>query len=405
MANGESTRRGPESADSKGMIKHYKAGSTLFREGEHGDRAYLIESGILEISTCSEKERFVLQMLGPGEIVGEMAIIDDAPRSATVVVIADAMLRVIDREQLKQRLQQADPILHMLMRLIMARYRCSVDALKKVPKQQWVSGGETIDPSARALDKFRMEADLRGALEKRQLVVFYQPIVSLDSGLVSGFEALVRWQQDPLAFIPPEAFIPLAEETNLIAAVDAFVFKQAVEDIQLINRCIGSGDYFVSINVSARHFADTNYLDVARDITRRAGLDSNLVEMEVTETQILDQENAGVWIKEARGSGFGVALDDFGTGYSSLSQLLSLDVDAIKIDRSFVGRLGKADRSDAMVQGIIALAKSMNLAVIAEGIETEQQESMLASLDCQFGQGFRLGRPMSVEHILAGRGS
>ena len=402
-ANETSSRSVSEYVGGDGTVEYYRAGSVLFSEGEQGDRAYLIESGILEISTFSRDERFVLQMLGPGEIVGEMAIIDDAPRSATVIVIADAKLLVIKRDQLHQRMRQSDPILHMLMRLIMARYRCSVDALKKETKAQHRATDGGVDAlGGLAVDKIRMEADLRGAIENQRLAVFYQPIVTLESGLVSGFEALVRWQQNPFSFIPPETFIPLAEETNLIAAVDAFVFQQAVEDIQLINRRSGGSSY-VSINVSARQFSDTGYLDTARDITQRAGLDPSLVELEITETQIMDMENAGSWIATARDYGFGVVLDDFGTGYSSLSQLLSLDVSTIKIDRSFVHKLGGGGRSDAMVRGIIALAKSMNLSIIAEGIETERQESMLACLDCQFGQGFRLGRPTSVDQVIAGR--
>jgi len=406
MTKGAPSRDSTESNDSNGSVEHYQAGSVLFSEGDPGDRAYLIESGILEISTCSQGERFVLQMLGPGEIVGEMAIIDDAPRSATVVVAADAKLRVIDREQLQQRLRQADPILHMLMRLIMTRYRCSVDTLKKVTEEQpWGGGSETPDlTSGRALDKFRMEAELRGALKNQQLAVFYQPIVSLESDRICGYEALVRWHSNLLASIPPETFIPLAEETNLISSVDEFVFKQAVEDIQLINRRLGGPSSFIGINVSARHFVDPGFLEAALNIAQSAGLETNLIELEITETQIMDPEHAGAWIKDARGYGFGVALDDFGTGYSSLSQLLSLDVDTIKIDRSFVQKLGGVGRSDAMVQGIIALAKSMNLSTIAEGIETEKQKSALSCLACEYGQGFGLGKPMSVQQILAAQG-
>jgi len=404
MALDTTARIHTASVDADGEIEYFQAGTVLFREGEHGDRAYLIESGILEISTCSQGERFVLRMLGPGEIVGEMAIIDDAPRSATVEVVADAKLRVIMRDQLQHRLQKADPVLQMLMRLVMARYRCSVDTLKKVARaQSQGTDEESVDLDGHAaLDKFRMEAELRNAIKRQQLAVFYQPIMALDRGKISGFEALIRWQQNPFAFIPPETFIPLAEETNLIAAVDTFVFKQAVEDIQRITDCnCGSKHPFIGINVSARQFADTGYLNTARDIIRHAGLDPSMVKLEITETQIMDPANANKWITTAKDYGFGVALDDFGTGYSSLSQLLSLDVDTIKIDQSFVHNLGDLGRSDAMVQGIIALAKSMDLGVIAEGIETQQQESMLSYLNCPLGQGFRLGRPMSVEQVIS----
>lgn len=405
MADGTIMTQASRSMDSEGMVEHHVAGTVLFREGEPGDRAYVIEAGIVEISTSVQAGQHVLKTLGTGEIVGEMAIIDDAPRSATATVVANSKLRVIHRLQLQERLHQADPILHMLMRLIAKRYRCSVSTLKNNSiAQEARDDSETNHVSRRAVDKFRMEGELRNAVDNQCLEVQYQPIVDLYNGCVIGFEALARWQHTHHGFVPPQTFIPLAEETNLIREIDEFVFKQAVESIKLINRrnC-RNANVFICINVSARQLADIHYLDMARGSTKRAGLAPELVEFEITESQIAEKENAKSWISTAKAYGFGVALDDFGTGFSSLAQLLSLDVDTVKIDRSFVHKLGQTERSGQMIRGIIALAKSMKLSVIAEGIETPDQKFLLRQLDCRLGQGFFFGKPMPLEEILVNK--
>ncbi len=386
-----------------GTTECHQAGSVLFSEGDPGDCAYLIESGTLEVSTSVRDERLVLRHLGPGDIIGEMAIIDDAPRSATALVIEDATLRVIQREQLQQRLKQADPVLHMLMRLIAKRYRCSLNALKcSSSTSVWDNLVDNDVSSDLAVDKFRMETDLRSAVADGELTVVYQPIVDLRVGRFMGFEALLRWQHPRYGIVPPDIFISLAEETDLISEVDAFVLKRGLEDIKLINGVIGEAAHaFVCINVSPRHLADTRYLDVAQELAGQFGVNPALLTLELTESQVMDKDNATSWIGAARKHGFGVALDDFGTGYSSLSQLLALDVDTIKIDQSFVHKLGHLDRSEAVVRGIIALAGSMQLSVIAEGIETQEQKVLLGNLGCMMGQGYALGRPVGVDEIFA----
>lgn len=390
--------------NSFGMIESQGAGITLFREGEYGDCAYIIESGIVEISICLYGDRYESRLLGPGEIFGEMAIIDGAPRNATATVVADALLFVVRREQLQDRLRRADPVLQMLICLITSRYRGSVGTEKnRLPVQDAGHSAKTKNGGGSdAISKIRMEAELRNAVETRCLELVYQPIVDLGNKRVTGFEALARWTHPQHGSISPQVFIGLAEETNLIKAVDEYVFTEAIKGIQQVNRALSADNgIFISINVSARQLADMRFLEMASELTQRTGLNPALVKLEITESQLSADDNAEKWTKAAKANGFGVSLDDFGTGFSSLSKLLSLHVDTIKIDKSFVQRLGQTARGEALMLGIIALARSMNLSVIAEGVESEDQEARLGRLNCVLGQGFRLGKPASLKDILA----
>jgi len=402
MTNGAFMNQALKFLQPENTIFHCVAGTVLFQEGEFGDCAYVIETGLVEISTSIQGERVVIQMLGPGQIVGEMAIVDDAYRTATATIVVDSKLLVVARLQLQERLREADPVLGMLMRLITQRYRSSITTLKNRTAEQKPKGNDTpTAASDPALDKFRMEGDLRSAIENRCLGVMYQPIVDLFDDRVVGFEALVRWKHRDHGFVPPHIFVRLAEETNLIRAIDEFVLKEAAAGIQHINRCLRPDtDAFVDINVSARQLEDNRYLDLARDITSGLALTPELVRLEITESRIAQEENAESWIRTAKDYGFGVALDDFGKGFSSLSRLGRLDVDTVKIDLSFVRRLGQTEHSGEMLQGIISLLKSMKRSVIAEGIETENQKSLLAQAECPLGQGFFLGKPMPLQEIL-----
>lgn len=383
-------------------IEHYRPGTVLFREGEEGDRAYIVESGTVEISTLVEDEKVVLSHLGPGEILGEMAILDDAPRSATAIIVEDTKLRVVHRDQLRERLKEADPISRLLVRLVAARYRSSVCILRNRSGARPVRDlGDTVETYGGAMEKFKMEGELRNAVENRHLKVVYQPIVDLRSRCVVGFEALARWKHARDGYVPPQLFVALAEETNLIRGIDEFVLRKALEGIQIINTRIGDGDLFISVNVSGRQLEDSCYLDIAADCTRRAGLRPDLVKLEITEGYIAEKESSESWIKAAKEYGFSLAIDDFGTGYSSLSQLSRLEVDTVKIDRSFINRLGEVEDSERVLQGIMALAGSMNLSVIVEGIETEHQNHLLVQMGCGLGQGFFWGNPKPIEEILA----
>jgi diguanylate cyclase (GGDEF)-like protein len=253
--------------------------------------------------------------------------------------------------------------------------------------------------NAHALSRLGLETNLRRAVEAKEFVTFYQPIVNLMTGQTVGFEALVRWQHPRLGLLGPVDFIELAEDTGLILDIGQLVMNEACVQ----TRCWhteGCGKLRIAVNVSARQFRDQTFADRLADVLAGSRLNPRYVELEITETTIIDNfESAIALLTDLRRMGIKISIDDFGTGYSSLSYLKHLPVDTVKLDRSFVIGTTTDSRDAALVMAVITLAHSLGLRVIAEGIETESQHNFLRLLSCDEGQGFLLGKPAPAEAI------
>jgi EAL domain-containing protein (putative c-di-GMP-specific phosphodiesterase class I) len=263
------------------------------------------------------------------------------------------------------------------------------------------------DMHARVRDRLSLENDLRRAIANNDFEVHYQPIVSLASGMCVGFESLVRWTRDGEP-ISPVTFIPIAEELGLIEPLGTWVLQEACRTFANWQRQFpDAGLDCITVNVSSRQLVRQNFPRVVQQTVRQTGLRPADLRVEITETALLDRPGeAAIVLRELRDFGVKVYLDDFGTGYSSLSHLHKLPVDALKIDRSFVTSLLLPGRP-AIVESILALARTLNTSVVAEGIESEVQARELERLGCTHAQGFLFSRPLSTqaaeELIRAGR--
>jgi diguanylate cyclase (GGDEF)-like protein len=259
------------------------------------------------------------------------------------------------------------------------------------------------DMDARARDRLGLENDLRHAVDRHDLEVHYQPIVSLASGRCVGFESLVRWTRHAKP-VSPATFIPIAEELGLIEPLGAWILQQACGTFADWQRRFPDAalDY-ITVNVSSRQLMQQNFLSIVEQAVRDAGLQPRDLRIEITETALMDSPTvAAEVLSHLRDFGAKIYLDDFGTGYSSLSHLHKLPVDALKIDRSFVRSLMLPDRP-AIVESILALARTLNTSVVAEGIEDVVEARELERLGCTHAQGFLFSRPLStraVEEIL-----
>jgi diguanylate cyclase (GGDEF)-like protein len=290
--------------------------------------------------------------------------------------------------------------LDLLKQSEIALHRAKADPIRKTV---------LFDPEmhAQTVDRATMEHDLRRALERSELRLHYQPLVDLSTGTVVAVEALLRWEHPTRGLVPPLSFIPLAEETGLILPIGRWVLETAchrVRDWQ--RRFPAAAGLAVSVNLSARQFAQSSLISDVATILDHAGMDPGHLELEITESVVMDQSEASVErLRGLRGLGVKLVLDDFGTGYSSLAYLRRLPLDTIKIDRSFVSGLGE-DAADApIVQAVISLAHGLGIDVVAEGIETEAQVAELRELLCDRGQGYWFSRPLpelAVEALLAG---
>ncbi|HTW26174.1 MAG TPA: EAL domain-containing protein [Acetobacteraceae bacterium] len=253
----------------------------------------------------------------------------------------------------------------------------------------------------RLRDRRLLEQDLRDAIAGARLELYYQPIVACRDGRIEGYEALLRWHHPERGWVPPSTFIPLAEETGLILPLGRWALEAA---------CLEAASWpvprRVAVNLSPAQFRDGDLPAIVADILRRSGLDPARLKLEITEGLLIDDtDRALATLNALKGLGIGIALDDFGTGYSSLSYLRRFPFDQIKIDRSFIQALASDPDAAAIVRAILALARSLRLGVIAEGVETEDQLALLRQEDCLLVQGYLLGRPLPPDALAAAAGA
>jgi diguanylate cyclase (GGDEF)-like protein len=256
--------------------------------------------------------------------------------------------------------------------------------------------------SDQTIERIDLETDLRQGIERGELRLHYQPLIDLATDRIVGFEALVRWQHPLRGLMPPVAFIPLAEETGLILPLGRWVLETACRQARTWRDARPNGPpMFMSVNLSARQFAQADLVDQVGAILSETGLEAGGLELEITESVLMDQSEAGIrTLRRLRELGVRLVLDDFGTGYSSLSYLKHLPLDTIKIDRTFVaGLAGDTDRS--IIEAVVALARGLHIGVVAEGIETEAQFEILRQIGCDVGQGYLFSRPLPANE--AGR--
>ncbi|HYM50696.1 MAG TPA: EAL domain-containing protein [Candidatus Limnocylindrales bacterium] len=253
-----------------------------------------------------------------------------------------------------------------------------------------------------AWERMAMELDLRRAVAQNEFRAFYQPIVDLASRKVDEVEVLVRWQHPERGLLPPAAFIPLAETTGIIVPIGRWVLKEACRQLRAWQLEYGArAPARVSVNLSARQFQQPHLVDDVEGILAETGLDAKSLTLEITETvMVQDAEGARKTLDRLRAIGIQIAVDDFGTGYSSLTYLQQFPIDVLKIDRSFVSRMGGDPENEAIVRAVVTLARTLNLDVVGEGIEEAGQAAALEALGCRRGQGYYFARPLSQDEVV-----
>ncbi len=267
--------------------------------------------------------------------------------------------------------------------------------VKTEGKRHWLIYSEDLD---NALTQYEMEKSIYRAFEERQFVLFYQPQVDIRTGKIISLEALIRWKHEEKGYIPPSLFIPLAERMDIIIPIGYWVIEEAArKGRELVERGF---DGVVSVNVSPRQFSETNFFIATKEILERIGLTPNHFGIEVTETMVMGNVSfTSRIISQFMSYGVRVSIDDFGTGYTSLSLLQDLNVHTLKIDQSFVEKVGQSRKNEIVLNNIINLTRELEMDIVVEGVETEEQENFFRDRACYTSQGFLHHRPLPAEEL------
>ncbi|MCB1449646.1 MAG: EAL domain-containing protein, partial [Nitratireductor sp.] len=246
-------------------------------------------------------------------------------------------------------------------------------------------------------EKRTLEAELRSAIDNQEFELVYQPLVSPDTGKATSMEALMRWNHPIRGLVPPFEFIPIAEQSSLIQEIGRWSILKACQSAKT-----WPGEVVVAVNLSVHHFMGSDIVGHVREALEQTGLDPHRLELEITESLLINNtEEALSILKALKSLGVTIALDDFGTGYSSLSYILKFPFDKIKVDRSFVNGIASDEAARAILRMISALGESLNIGIIAEGVETAEQVTFLKSINCHQFQGYFFAKPLNEQNLAA----
>ncbi len=388
---------------------HFDGLDIIFRSGDPGDSAYVIEEGCVEVLKGEGDNQRRVTVLAQGAMFGEVALLDHQPRTATVRALTPTRLIRIDRNHVEELLVRSDPVIQYLLRLLLVRFRNPdglaaetklSSELQSDPDRPETPEGDLHTSAVRTL---MLAQDLSNAIAGNQLELFYQPLIALGDMSPAGFEALIRWRHPTLGMVNPMEFIPLAEKTGLIHRIGEWVLHRAIKDWGALREfcqpCSGAIP-FISINLSAPELGMPATVDAILATIRDKKIAADELRIELTETSIISNvEAVSAALIRLRAAGVGIALDDFGTGYAGLDYLQTLPFSCIKIDKAFVQQMCASERSFHIVQSALALARSLGLTSVAEGIEDPEIGNRLGAMGCTYAQGYQYGRAMPKHDI------
>jgi EAL domain-containing protein (putative c-di-GMP-specific phosphodiesterase class I) len=378
------------------------SGEVLYRQGDPSDCAWLVEHGAIELVSVQGRRTIGHGVLGPGELIGELGMLDGAPRSATATARGDTSLLAIDHDQFLERLDAGDPIVRTLVDSLLQRTRSIIASL---PTDAALPAEDVAcdDPGERSgIDKIRLEARLHDALHGNTLEVRYQPIYDIHAGRVSGYEALVRWELPDRGPVSPAEFIKLAEETSLIVPVGEYVLDRVIGVLTGLRDAGIDPLHGIAVNLSAKQLVEPGMARQIVSRAQRANLPAGVLKLEVTESRMLDYAPVAAVMQHCRDNGVPFALDDFGTGYSNLTHLHKLHFEFVKVDQAFARHMFDSPRAMAIVEAIVAMAHGIGAEVVCEGVETREQLQRLREMGVRYAQGYLIGQAAPAAAVLSG---
>lgn len=386
-----------------------RKGQRVFRQGDAADCAYIIERGRVAVLVAAGGTETKIAERGPGDLFGEMAIIDNKPRSASVQALEDCVLLRLTNRQIARRVEAADPVVRLILDVLLARFRDTLSSMGSEPVAAAPAHTPQPGPTPKelhrveALAQMRLERELEVGIRNKAFELHFQPIVHLRDGRTAGFEALIRWRHGDRGLVPPAVFIPAAEASGLIVPLSEWCLRQACASLAAFRQAVAPDHpLFVSVNVSGIDLQRPDFFERYKRIVTELAAAPEDIKIEITEGVLMkDPEQAAATLKACRALGSSIALDDFGTGYSSMSYLSRFPIDTLKIDRSFVQALHTDRASHSIVNAIVALGWGLDIPTVAEGIESADDAEALLAIGCTYGQGYHFSRPVPERDAIA----
>lgn len=385
---------------SSSTIVRYPKDTVLFLQGEMGESAFIIEKGRVLIYLTKDTEDFPLSVLGEGEIFGEMAILDNQVRSASARAMDDCELIVVTKDMLIERVHATDTVVRLLLRVLLKRLRSQNDLITREPKKEFLSTQVVQQEDIEAVQKIKLESRLKDAFHNREFVMYYQPILDLNTDKIIGAEALIRWFPPSGEQISPAIFMDVIENSAFMIPFGRWILEECFKDLKVIQEKRNDKSFSLSINISGKQFIQNDFIEEVEKLRAENGLAAESIKLEMTERVMMDGTLALDNLSRFHDIGYGLSIDDFGTGFSSLQYLFRMPLDNIKIDRSFVRDMLRDDKALAIVKSLIYLAQSLKMKVIAEGIEKDGEKSLLKALGVEQGQGFLFSKAISLRDFL-----
>ena len=381
----------------------FSAGQDIFRSGDAGDCAYLIEEGVVEILVVKRGDERRIRLMGKGELFGEVSLIDYQPRTATVRAVDRAVLVPIPRKLVEQMLEKSDPVLRHLLLVILERFRnrndgSTLSSSSAVVTPEQLQRLDTL--KGEATQKLSLAHSMKHGLNHDEFHLYYQPICRISDGAIAGFEALIRWHHPVEGLLLPDDFLWVAEQTGLINEIGLWTLDRAGRDWPTLKQFTETDSPFVSVNLSPAQLNNSMLAEEVRTNMTYRNMHPSELKLELTETVMVEHpESASGIMHKLIELGSSFALDDYGAGHSGLRHLQRYPLGTLKIDGSFVEQILTSQQSFEIVRSSVALAHALGMSVVAECVESEGVRNRLVEIDCDFGQGWYFGRPAPLKEL------
>lgn len=390
----------------------YDTGKVIFSEGDIGSSAYIIQEGIVVISSEIGGVHTKIATLSKGQFFGELALIDDKPRAGTARALTPVKLHAIHKDQIQSRISDQDPVSQWLLQNVLGYLRNRIDLDKTQISDTLVGQPQTtqaelpvkaqelkhtvIQDNEDVFSVMKLENELKQALHDGALLLEYQPIISFKDNQCIGFEALIRWYNREAGPISPAVFMPMVEPTQLSVTIGEWQICEICRFLAEVKSTTGKA-VFTSLNITVKQIESGRLLSLMKEQTQKYNISPSQIKFEILERAMFLGEKVNEFFKHCRNEGYSLVIDDFGTGYANFWYLNHYHFNTIKIDKLFIDNIVNEPRDKHICQSMIQLAQGLDITVTAEGIEHHEQAEMLKELNCDFGQGYLFSKPMKAQ--------